>query len=159
MFPDLIYTPLFTYKHTHMSWLCQVLIWLISMFPLEKHFLGESQTFWCLDTEQHISIRSFWLKPSPCLVILLHLRRAFWASDWHTFHKTIQSYNISHRELLVCVVVCVTHAHIVWMVSPDRNSWPATPQHPEKLESSFYDGWLYVEAMCVCVFACVWELT
>lgn len=42
-------------------------------------------------------------------------------------------------------------------VSPDRNSWLKTPQHPERLESSFYDGWLYVETECVraCVFACV----
>lgn len=46
----------------------------------------------------------------------------------------------------------------VWMVSPDRNSWQTTPRHPERLESSFYGGWLYVETACVfaCVFARFW---
>lgn len=51
----------------------------------------------------------------------------------------------SHKNLK-----CHTHS-FVWMVSPDRNSWLKTPQRPKRLESSFYDGWLYVECVCVCV--------
>lgn len=54
---------------------------------------------------------------------------------------------------MATTVWCITHTQtqlFVWMVSPDRNSWLKTPQRPERLESPFYDGWLYVECVCVC---------
>lgn len=39
-----------------------------------------------------------------------------------------------------------------------RNSWLMTPRRPERLESSFYAEWLYVETTCVCVFLCACEV-